>query len=158
MARRKRGTPEQQARRALIGELLSTANVQSMDDIQELFKETIAEFMESGLEAELDEELGYEPYDVKNKTTDNSRNGHSKKSLRTSMGKVEIDIPRDRNGDFEPQLIKKNQTSISQDDDSLFKMLYLAMKDITKKWTGRRQDWSRIYAQLAIFYGDRIPE
>lgn len=55
-----------------------------------------------------------EPYDVKNKTTDNSRNGHSKKSLRTSIGKVEIDIPRDRNGDFEPQLIRKNQTSISQ--------------------------------------------
>ncbi|MGN0576608.1 MAG: IS256 family transposase [Ruminococcus sp.] len=124
MARRKRGTPEQQARRALIGELLSTANVQSMDDIQELFKETIAEFMESGLEAELDEELGYEPYDVKNKTTNNSRNGHSKKSLRTSMGKVEIDIPRDRNGDFEPQLIKKNQTSISQDMENKIISMY----------------------------------
>lgn len=124
MARRKRGTPEQQARRALIGELLSTANVQSMDDIQKLFKETIAEFMESGLEAELDEELGYEPYDVKNKTTDNSRNGHSKKSLRTSMGKVEIDIPRDRNGDFEPQLIRKNQTSISQDMENKIISMY----------------------------------
>ena len=124
MARRKRGTPERQARRALIGELLSTANVQSMDDIQELFKETLAEFMESGLEAELDEELGYEPYDVKNKTTDNSRNGHSKKSLRTSMGKVEIDIPRDRNGDFEPQLIRKNQTSISQDMENKIISMY----------------------------------
>lgn len=124
MARRKRGTPEQQARRALIGELLSTANVQSMDDIQELFKETIAEFMESGLEAELDEELGYEPYDVKNKITNNSRNGHSKKSLRTSMGKVEIDIPRDRNGDFEPQLIRKNQTSISQDMENKIISMY----------------------------------
>ena len=55
MARRKRGTPEQQARRALSGELLSTANVQSIDDIQELFMETIAEFMEGSLEAELDE-------------------------------------------------------------------------------------------------------
>lgn len=124
MARRKRGTPEQQARRALIGELLSTANVQSMDDIQELFKETIAEFMEGSLEAEFDEELGYEPYDVKNKTTDNSRNGHSKKSLRTSMGKVEIDIPRDRNGDFEPQLIRKNQTSISQDMENKIISMY----------------------------------
>ena len=84
MARRKRGTPEQQARRALISELLSAANVQSMDDIQNLFKETIAEFMEGSLESELDEELGYEPYDVKSKTTDNSRNGHSKKTLKTS--------------------------------------------------------------------------
>jgi transposase-like protein len=66
MGRRKR-TEEQQARRALISELLSAANVQSMDDIQELFKETIAEFVEVSLESELDNELGYEPYDVKNK-------------------------------------------------------------------------------------------
>jgi transposase-like protein len=124
MARRKRGTPEQQARRALISELLSAANVQSMDDIHELFKETIAEFMEGGLEAELDDELGYEPYDVKNKETDNSRNGHSKKSLRTSMGKVEIDVPRDRNGDFEPRILRKNQTSISQDMENKIISMY----------------------------------
>lgn len=62
-----------------------------------------------------------EPYDVKNKT---SRNGHRKKSLRTSKGKVEIDIPRDRNGDFEPQLIRKNQTSISQDMENKIISMY----------------------------------
>lgn len=86
-----------------------------MDDIQDLFKETIAEFMENGLEAELDEDLGYSKYDYKNKTTDNSRNGHSSKNLRTSFGDVEVSVPRDRKGEFEPQLLKKNQTSISQD-------------------------------------------
>lgn len=122
--RRRRGTEEQQARRALISELLSAANVKSMDDIQNLFKETIAEFMEGSLESELDEELGYEPYDIKNKTTDNSRNGHSKKTLRTSMGKVEIDVPRDRNGDFEPKLLPKNQTSISQDMENKIISMY----------------------------------
>lgn len=90
MARRKRGTPEQQARRALIGELLSTANVQSMDDIQELFKETIAEFMESGLEAELDEELGYEPYDVKNKTTDNSQTVTAKNRSEQAWARLKL--------------------------------------------------------------------
>ena len=62
MARRKRETPVQQARRELISELLSEANLQNMDDIQNLFKETIAEFMEGSLESELDDELGYEPY------------------------------------------------------------------------------------------------
>lgn len=124
MARRRRGeTEEERARRELISELLSAANVQSMDDIQDLFKETIAEFMQGSLEAELDEELGYEPYDVKNKNTENSRNGHSKKTLRTSMGKVEIDVPRDRNGDFEPKILPKNQTSISQDmEEKIFSM------------------------------------
>lgn len=136
MGRRRRGeTEEQQARRELISELLSAANVQSMDDIQELFKETIAEFMQGSLEAELDEELGYEPYDVKNKNTENSRNGHSKKTLRTSMGKVEIDIPRDRNGDFEPKILPKNQTSISQDMESKIISMYakgMSVSDIEK--------------------------
>lgn len=55
-----------------------------MDDIQALFKDTIAEFMENGLEAELDEQLGYGRYDYKNKDTDNSRNGHRSKTLRTA--------------------------------------------------------------------------
>ena len=136
MGRRRRGeTEEQQARRELISELLSAANVQSMDDIQDLFKETIAEFMQGSLEAELDEELGYEPYDVKNKNTENSRNGHSKKTLRTSMGKVEIDVPRDRNGDFEPKILPKNQTSISQDMESKIISMYakgMSVSDIEK--------------------------
>ncbi len=55
-------TPEQQERREKIKELLQLANVGSMADIQELFKETIAEFMEDGLDADLDEELGYSKY------------------------------------------------------------------------------------------------
>ena len=68
------------------------ANTGSMDDIQNLFKETIAEFMENDLEAELDDELGYSRYDYRNKSTDNSRNGHSSKTLRTSFGDVEVSI------------------------------------------------------------------
>ena len=60
---------------------------------------------------------------------------------------------------FNRQLKKVTKAkSVFPTDDSLFKMLYLAMKDITKKWTGRRQDWSSIYAQLVIYYGDRIPD
>ena len=78
MARRN-STPEENERRARIRELLQTANIGSMKDIQELFKETIAEFMENGPEAELDNELGYSGYDCRNKNTDNSRNGHSEK-------------------------------------------------------------------------------
>lgn len=113
MAKRKR-TPEEQERRDKIRELLQISGVSSMDDIQDLFKETIAEFMENGLEAELDDELGYSRYDYKNKDTENSRNGYSKKTLKTGFGEAEIDVPRDRKGEFEPQILKKNQTSVSQ--------------------------------------------
>ena len=81
-------------------------------DIQELFKETIAEFMENALEAELDGELGYSKYDYKNKRTDNSRCGYSEKTLRTSSGDVELSVPRDRKSGFEPQLLKKNQNYV----------------------------------------------
>ena len=123
MARRNR-TPEENERRAKISELLKLANVSSMDDIQNLFKETIAEFMEDGLEAELDDELGYSKYDYKSKNTGNSRNGHSKKTLKTSFGNVDIETPRDRNGEFEPQLLKKNQTSISQDVEEKILSMY----------------------------------
>ena len=55
---RKNRTPEENARREKIRELLQMANIGSMDDIQSLFKEAISEFMENGLEAELDDELG----------------------------------------------------------------------------------------------------
>ena len=123
MTRRNR-TPEEKARREKIRELLQLANIGSMDDIQNLFKETIAAFMEDGLEAELDGELGYSRYDYKNKDTDNSRNGHSSKTLRTSFGDVEVSVPRDRKGEFEPQILKKNQTSISQDIEEKILSMY----------------------------------
>ena len=121
---RKNRSPEEQARRAKIRELLQESNISSMEDIQDLFKETIAEFMENGLDAELDEELGYGKYDYKNKNTDNSRNGYSSKTLRTSFGDVELSIPRDRKGKFEPQVLKKNQTSISQDIEEKILSMY----------------------------------
>lgn len=124
MSSRKNRSPEEQARRAKIRELLQVGNIGSMEDIQNLFKETIAEFMEDGLDAELDEALGYSKYDYKNKDTDNSRNGYSGKTLRTSFGDVEVSVPRDRKGEFEPQLLKKNQTSVSQDIEEKILSMY----------------------------------
>ena len=124
MGKRKNRSPEEIARRAKIRELLQESNISSMADIQELFKETIAEFMENGLDAELDEELGYSRYDYKNKDTDNSRNGHSSKTLKTGFGEVDIDVPRDRKGEFDPVILKKNQTSISQDVEEKILSMY----------------------------------
>ena len=120
----KKRTPEENARRSKIRELLDMSNITSMDDIQNPFKETSAEFMEDGLETELDDELGYSRYDYCNKNTENSRNGHSSKTLRTSFGDVEVAVPRDRKGEFEPQLLKKNQTSISQDIEEKILSMY----------------------------------
>ena len=118
-----------------------------MEDIQNLFKETIAEFMGNGLEAELDEELGYSKYDYRNKNTDNSRNGYSSKKLRTSFGDVDVAVPRDRKGEFEPQLLKKNQTSISQDIEE--KILSMYAKGMTT---------SDIEAHIRDIYGIEVSD
>lgn len=86
-------TPGEEARRELIREPLSNANVTGMEDIQRLFKETIAEFLGGSLDAELEETLGYGRYDHTARTesgTTNSRNGHSRKNLKTSAGKIRL--------------------------------------------------------------------
>ena len=124
MSNRKNRSPEEQMRRAKNRELLQESNISSMADIQDFFRKTIAEFIENGLDAELDNELGYSKYDYKNKDTDNSRNGHSSKTLRTSFGDVEVSVPRDRKGEFDPQILKKNQTSISQDIEEKILSMY----------------------------------
>lgn len=79
MSSRKKRSPEEQARREKLRELPQSSDICIMEDIQNLFKEAIAEFIEKGLDAELNAELGYSKYDYENKDTDNSRNGHSGK-------------------------------------------------------------------------------
>jgi len=123
MAKSKR-TPEEIERKRRIKEFLKVNDVSSMDEVHTLLKDVISSFMENGLESELDEELGYSKYDYRNKSTENSRNGHSKKTIKTSFGEAEIDIPRDRSGEFEPQLIRKNQTTISQDIEEKILSMY----------------------------------
>ena len=71
-----------------------------------------------------EEELGYSKYDYRNKGTDNSRNGYSKKNVHTSYGDMDIDIPRDRNSDFEPQIIKKHQNTLTQDIEEKILSMY----------------------------------
>ena len=117
-------SPEEAARREKIRELLGVAGVSGMDDIQQLFRETIAEFMENGLDSELDEHLGYDRYNTKEKATDDIRNGYSSKTLRTSFGDTSIQVPRDRKGEFDPVILRKNQTSISQDVEAKIISMY----------------------------------
>lgn len=80
--------------------------------------------LQNGLEGELDDELGYSKYDYQNKQTDNSRNGHSEKTLKTSLGDLDISILRDRKGKFDPQLVKKSQTSLSGDIEEKILSMY----------------------------------
>lgn len=80
--------------------------------------------MEGALDEELNEKLGYSKYDYRNKEIDNNRNGHSSKTMHTSYGDMDIAIPRDRNGEYEPQLIKKYQNTVTQDMEERILSMY----------------------------------
>ncbi len=83
--------------------------------IEDAFIDQIKDVLQEALEEEMNHELGYSKYDYKNKQTDNSRKGHSKKSVKSKHGKIELDIPRDLNGEFEPLIIPKHQRTLTSD-------------------------------------------
>jgi len=87
-----------------------------------MLKDLLGDTLQGMLEGELEDELGYSKYDYSNKDTDNSRNGYSKKNVVSSIGEICLDIPRDRKGEFEPQIVKKNQTDISNIEDQVLSM------------------------------------
>jgi len=119
-----RKDPERAAKREKLTALLQQFDVNSMQDINDLFKDMIGAFLENGLEGELDDHLGYTKYDYRNKSTDNCRNGTSSKKLKSSYGEIDIDVPRDRKAEFEPELVKKQQTSISGDIEEKIISMY----------------------------------
>ena len=93
--------------RELVG--LLAKECESMQDIQDLLKQLFKGTIEEMLESEMDEHLGYDKHSPLGDLSGNSRNGYNKKTIQTQMGKAEIKVPRDRNGEFEPQLIEKHQ-------------------------------------------------
>ena len=121
-------SPEKRAaekeRKENLRNIMKGLDVKSFDDLKDVFKLMVGEMLENGLEGELDDELGYTKYDYRNKDGENSRNGYSKKTLKTSFGETEIKVPRDRDGEFEPQLVKKNQTTLTGDIEEKILSMY----------------------------------
>ena len=128
-------SPEERAaekeRKDNLRNIMKGLDVKNFDDLKDVFKLMVGEVLENGLEGELDDELGYTKYDYRNKEGENSRNGYSKKTLKTSFGETEIKVPRDRAGEFEPQLVKKNQTTLTGDIEE--KILSMYAKGMTTK-------------------------
>jgi putative transposase len=94
----------------------------SMDDVHSLLKELFKDTIQKVLDAEMDVHLGYEKHDPIGDHSSNNRNGYSKKTVQTQMGQTEIKIPRDRNGEFEPQIIKKYETTANEVEEQIIAM------------------------------------
>ena len=87
-----------------------------------LLKELTKGLVERMLEAEMTDHLGYEKHAVQGRGSGNSRNGSSGKKLKTEHGDLPIDIPRDRNGSFDPKIVRKGQTRFDGFDDKILSM------------------------------------
>jgi len=93
------------------------AKAESIDDFygkDGIFARMFSKTIEQMLETELTEELGYERYEAEGRNSGNSRNGHYTRKMRTSGGDADIQVPRDRNGEFSSELLKKNSNEIEQ--------------------------------------------
>jgi Transposase and inactivated derivatives len=126
MARRKNESPQKQAMREMMRDYLKNNDVKVKDgtDVNSVMRDMMSVLLEGVLDEELDEDLGYSKYDYRNKDTDNSRNGHSSKTMHTSYGDMDVAIPRDRNGDYSPQVIKKYQNTVTQDMEEKIISMY----------------------------------
>ncbi|KMZ40826.1 transposase [Bacillus sp. FJAT-27238] len=102
-----------------IKQWIKEKNMKSVDDVQSALKDLFAETIQEMLEAEMESSLGYAKHDMKNKRTTNSRNGYSKKTVRSEYGEVDIQIPRDREGEFEPAIVKKHQSNVTGIEDQI---------------------------------------
>ncbi|OAA18677.1 transposase [Kosmotoga sp. DU53] len=124
--------------------LVRERKLKTTKDAENLVKELFGDIIKEMLEAELEEELGYSKHDYRNKETDNSRNGYSKKTVNSSYGKIELSIPRDRKGEFEPIVVKKHQRSIASIEDQILSMY------------ARGMTYRDIQAHLKDIYGSEL--
>jgi putative transposase len=101
----------QNAREVLIQELAK--DCRTVEDIQSALKNLFKDTIQQVFEAELDEHLGYQKHASEGDHSGNSRNGYSKKTVKTKYGNSELNVPRDRGGEFEPQIVKKYEKTLN---------------------------------------------
>lgn len=125
-----------------IRQIISPNNLNSVADIYSLLKESFKDILQELMEAELDASLGYEKNQKEDLITDNKRNGHSLKTLKSQYGQFQVDVPRDRNGEFEPRLISKYQRDVSGIEEKVISLYAKGMG--TRDIHDQLQDFYRI--------------
>ena len=130
----------EKASKEMLREFVNSQNFTSTTDIMNSMKELFSDVLQQVMEAELEEKLGYEKShrvseDDEKSQLKNYRNGYSKKTVKTQLGEIDVKIPRDRNGEYEPQI--------------------MASKNIVSHWTCCCRNWDMVSDQLRIMFEDR---
>ena len=107
---------------ALAQKIVEEYNPQSVEDMNNALKDIFGPMFEAMLQGEMNNHLGYENNDKGPKKTQNRRNGYGSKTLKTSRGEVDIEVPRDRDGTFEPQIVPKRTKDVSEIENKVLAM------------------------------------
>lgn len=124
-----------------IRQIITENNINSVSDVYSLLKDSFKDILQELLEAEMDAALGYSRNHKGDLDVPNKRNGHSKKTLKSQFGEFQVDIPRDRNGEFDPRLIPKYQRKVSGIEEQVISLY------------GRGMSTRDIHDQLKDLYG-----
>lgn len=108
--------------RAIAQSIIEQYQPQNAQDMQNAIKDIFGPMFEAMLQGEMDDHLGYESNDHGYKATSNRRNGYTNKTLKTTMGDIDIQSPRDRDGSFEPQIVPKRSRDVSGIEDKVLTM------------------------------------
>lgn len=106
----------------LVKAIIDAYQPETAKDVQDALKDIFGPMFEAMLQGEMNSHLGYENNDKGEKQTQNRRNGYISKNVKTSMGEMTIDVPRDRDGSFEPQIVPKRTKDISDIDKKVLSM------------------------------------
>ena len=119
MSAKNRMTPE---KKNVIASLIEAYEIKTTADLQEALKDLLGGTIQEMLETELDEELGYGKHEKNGEPKTNYRNGHKPKTLKSTMGELEIEVPQDRNSEFAPRIVPKHKRDISELEQKIINM------------------------------------
>lgn len=103
-------------------QIIADNDITNVGDIYSLFKESFKDILQELLEAEMEASIGYEKNQKEEGCSDNKRNGYSQKTVKSQYGEFPIEIPRDRNGEFEPRIVPKHQRDISGIEEKIISL------------------------------------
>lgn len=130
------GIPKEQLR-----QIIAENNIKEVGDIYALFKESFKDILQELLEAEMEVSIGYAKNNKQGIATQNKRNGYCPKTVKSQYGQFQVDVPRDRNGEFEPKILPKHQRDISGIEEKIISLY------------GRGMTTRDIHDQLQDLYG-----
>ncbi len=135
----------------LVGQLVAQAREQGLELTGDggLLQQLTKRVLESALEGEITDHLGYDRHDAAAKSGTNSRNGNRSKTVTTQAGPVEVEVPRDREGSFDPKIVRKRQRRLNGVDETS----HVAVRQVRRsrcEWDGCDEGSLRVVAPVVV--------